>query len=107
MALIDAMAASDTIKECEKHQKKSLKQIRELIYEIVMKRKMRTDIGLNYAVSTLGKPPDLREIRDDTKKVLLKFTRCDNLAANLSKGLTNTAKEKQYDLNGHRVREPK
>ena len=48
-----------------------------------MKRKMRSDIGLNYAVSTLGKPPDLREIRDDTKKVLLKFTRCDNLAANL------------------------
>ena len=74
-----------------------------------MKRKTRTDMGLNYAVSTLGKPPDLREIRDDTKKVLLKFTRCDNLAANLSKGLGNTAKEikQQYDIHGRRVREPK
>ena len=70
MALIDTMASSDTIKECEKHQKKSLKQIRELIYEIVMKRKLRRGIGHHYAVSTLGKPPDLREIRDDTKKVL-------------------------------------
>ena len=60
-----------------------------------MKRKSRAGEKLNYGVSTLGKPPDLREIRDDTKKVLLKFTRCDNLAANLAKGLTNTAQDKQ------------
>ena len=60
-----------------------------------MKRKTRADIGLNYAVSTLGKPPNLNEIRDDTKKVLLKFTRCDNLAANLKNQVKNPVQEKQ------------
>ena len=43
--LIESMATSDVIKKTEKHQKKSLKQIRDLIDQIVMKRKQRNCIG--------------------------------------------------------------
>ena len=41
MDLIATMSKSDSIKDCEKHQKKTLRQIREIILQIVMKRKLR------------------------------------------------------------------
>ena len=66
--LTNTMATSDTIKELQKHQKKSLKQIRGLITEIVVKRKQRSGDSTAYAQGTLTKPPDLQDVRDMTKR---------------------------------------
>ena len=67
MDLIETMNKSNSIKECEKHQKKTLKQIRGLLLQIVMKRKLRQEMskgsGATYTLSTLSKPPNLSEVR--------------------------------------------
>lgn len=49
-ALIETMLQSESIVSCERKQKKSLSQIRELIDSIVMKRKLRTTIGSSHYV---------------------------------------------------------
>ena len=41
MNLMSSMHRSDTINEVEKHQKKSLKQIRTMMLDVVKKRKLR------------------------------------------------------------------
>ena len=62
--LMNSMARSDTINEVEKHQKKSLKQIRNLMLDVVKKRKLRNQsIGLHYQANLTGKAPDLEEVR--------------------------------------------
>ena len=47
MDLLDTMAKCSSINDVEKFQKKSLKQIRELINQVVLKRKLRDGIS-NY-----------------------------------------------------------
>ena len=70
--LITTMGKTDSIKDCEKHQKKTLKQIRELILQIVIKRKLReinqAQYGVAYVVPPLSKPPNLAYVRRETKK---------------------------------------
>jgi len=70
MNLIASMAKSDAINECEKHQKKTLKQIKDLILQIVKKRKDReiSKDGTVISVNPLSKPPDLKDVRRDTMK---------------------------------------
>ena len=49
LELINTMARSDAINKLESHQKKSLKQIRNIMMEVVTKSKMRSkSIGMHY-----------------------------------------------------------
>ena len=70
--LVENMMASDVIKQTEKHQKKSLKQVRGIIDSIVTKRKLRTDVITEYSGGTLGKPPTLLDVREATSKNCMK-----------------------------------
>ena len=68
LGLMDTMNESETIIQSELHQKKTLRQVRQLIDSIVMKRKLRTSIGSNYQVGSIAKPPSLDDVREDTIK---------------------------------------
>ncbi len=68
--LLDTIAATDTIKEIEKHMRKSLKQIRALMTEVVMQRKLRSEIrGTNFIAAPLSKPPNLDEVRNESRRI--------------------------------------
>ena len=74
MDLLDTMAKCSSINDVEKFQKKSLKQIRELINQVVLKRKLRDGIS-NYNQISLAKPPKLNVVRKLTKHMNKNFAK--------------------------------
>jgi hypothetical protein len=44
-----------------------LRQIRELILKVLIQRKKRNEIGNRGNVVSLGRPPNLHEVRTETK----------------------------------------
>ena len=69
------MAESKSIISTELHQKKSLRQVRELIDSIVMKRKLRTQIGNHYQVGSIAKPPTLTDVRHAVKLANMSYVK--------------------------------
>lgn len=63
------MQKSELIKKVEKHQRKSLGQVRELISDICIKRKMRTPGSFAGRVNNLSNPPDMEDVRKTTKEM--------------------------------------
>ena len=69
------MAEAESIRSTELHQKKSLRQVRELIDSIVMKRKLRTQIGNHYQVGSIAKPPTLTDVRHDVRYMNMTYVK--------------------------------
>lgn len=82
MNLLDTIAKSDNYKNIEKHMKKSLRQIRQIVTEVVRQRKMRRDGeigGANYNIAPLSKPPNLNEVRQGVRDVnIIEYNRMIN-----------------------------
>ena len=70
MHLLESIQKSESIKSVERHQRKSLGQIRNLVNEICNKRKNqdRDKEGFQaHRVNNLTKKPDMKDVREATR----------------------------------------